>query len=65
MFISSYAAINAISLILTSLPPSFQQRFFDHIVSVVASKELRDGKSNEVLQNAAFLFFSKLARKLA
>ncbi|VDD91645.1 unnamed protein product [Enterobius vermicularis] len=46
-----YAAINAISLILTSLPPSFQQRFFDHIVSVVASKELRDGDPSICFEN--------------
>lgn len=53
-----YAAINAITLILTSLPPSFQQRFFDHIVSVVASKELREGNPSvcfESLENECFL----------
>lgn len=39
-FFSRYATINAVALILTALPVSFQQVFYEHIVSVLDSEAL-------------------------
>ncbi|VIO96759.1 Uncharacterized protein BM_BM3929 [Brugia malayi] len=40
-----YATINAVALILTALPVSFQQVFYDHIVSVLDSEALHGDPS--------------------
>ncbi|KAL3997847.1 Mediator complex subunit 23 family protein [Acanthocheilonema viteae] len=40
-----YATINAVSLILTALPVSFQQVFYEHIVSVLDSEALHGDPS--------------------
>lgn len=36
-----YATVNAVALILTALPASFQQVFYEHIVSVLDSEALQ------------------------
>lgn len=46
-----YATINAVTLIITSLPSSFQQVFYEHIVTVVISKELREGDPAACFEN--------------